>query len=42
VDVLNRPKEALKFYQLYVDLGGKEDWVPARIEELKEALAGDG
>ena len=39
---LNRLDEALKFYQLYRDLGGTEEWVPARIEELKEQLAGDG
>jgi tetratricopeptide (TPR) repeat protein len=39
---LSRLDEALKFYQLYRDLGGTEEWVPERIEELKEQLAGDG
>jgi len=39
-DGLNRLPEALKFYQLYLDLGGTEDWVPARVDELNQALAG--
>ncbi len=38
-DGLNRLPEALKFYQLYLDLGGTEDWVPARVDELKQAIA---
>ena len=35
---LDRLEEALKFYMLYVDLGGTEEWVPERIEVLKEDI----
>lgn len=37
-DGLNRPEESLKFYQLYLDLGGTEDWVPQRVDDLKAEL----
>ncbi|MHC4550118.1 MAG: tetratricopeptide repeat protein [Planctomycetota bacterium] len=39
VEVLNRPEKALQYYQAYVDNGGDLDWVPDRIEELKELLS---
>lgn len=39
VEVLDRPEKALQYYQAYVDAGGDVEWVPARIEELKEALS---
>jgi tetratricopeptide (TPR) repeat protein len=42
VDGLDRPEKALQYYQQYVDSGGRVDgdfeWVPGRIEELKEAV----
>jgi len=38
-EFLNRLEDAVKFYQLYVDLGGTVDWVPQRISELKDLLA---
>jgi superkiller protein 3 len=39
VEVLNRPEKALQYYQAYMDAGGDKEWVPARIEELKEMLS---
>ena len=39
VEVLDRPEKALQYYQAYIDAGGDKEWVPARIEELKELLA---
>lgn len=39
VDLLDRPEQALKYYQEYVKAGGKEDWVPDRIDALKELVA---
>jgi superkiller protein 3 len=39
VEVLDRPEKALQYYQAYVDAGGDKEWVPARIEELKELLS---
>ncbi|MHC4135983.1 MAG: tetratricopeptide repeat protein [Planctomycetota bacterium] len=39
VEVLNRPEKALQYYQAYIDAGGDKEWVPARIEELKEMLS---
>jgi tetratricopeptide (TPR) repeat protein len=39
VEVLDRPEKALQYYQAYVDAGGDVEWVPARIEELKELLS---
>ncbi len=39
VEVLNRPEKALQYYQAYLDAGGDKEWVPARIEELKEMLS---
>ena len=38
VEVLDRPEKALQYYQAYIDAGGDVEWVPARIEELKEML----
>jgi tetratricopeptide (TPR) repeat protein len=42
VDALDRPEKALQYYQHYVDNGGRVDgdldWVPGRIEELKELV----
>jgi len=38
VEVLDRPEKALQYYQAYIDAGGDVEWVPARIEELKELL----
>lgn len=42
IDTLNRPEKAIGFYQLYIDNGGdvtgEHDWVPGRIEELKELI----
>ena len=40
LETLNRPDKSLQYYQAYVDAGGLEDWVPDRITELKELLAG--
>ena len=39
-ELLNNIKDALQFYQLYRELGGTEEWVPDRIKELEEKLAG--
>ncbi|MFQ5845093.1 MAG: tetratricopeptide repeat protein [Planctomycetota bacterium] len=39
-DRLDRLEDALQFYKLYIDLGGTEDWVPDRIKDLEEQLAG--
>jgi len=39
---LDRPEQAVKYYQMYVDNGGNVtgdfEWVPGRIEELKELI----
>jgi superkiller protein 3 len=37
-DILNNLKDALTFYQLYLELGGTEEWVPDRIKEIEEEL----
>jgi tetratricopeptide (TPR) repeat protein len=36
---LDRLEDALKFFTQYVEAGGTEEWVPERIEELKEILS---
>lgn len=41
---LDRLEEALRFYQLYIDLGGDvsspgTDWIPNRMEEIQKELA---
>jgi tetratricopeptide (TPR) repeat protein len=36
---LDRLEDALKFFTQYVEAGGTEDWIPERIEELKEILS---
>lgn len=41
-EILNRPADALKFYQQYVALGGTEDWVPERVSQLKDKLGAGG
>jgi tetratricopeptide (TPR) repeat protein len=42
VDALDHPEEAIKYYQMFLDNGGDVsgdyDWVPGRIEELKELI----
>lgn len=42
VDALDQPEDAIKYYQLYIDSGGNVtgdfDWVPGRIEYLKELV----
>jgi tetratricopeptide (TPR) repeat protein len=40
VDALERPDRALQYYQHYIEAGGTAEWVPARIEELKQLLGG--
>lgn len=42
VDFFDRLEEALRFYELYVSVGGTEPWVPERIKELKDYFAGGG
>jgi tetratricopeptide (TPR) repeat protein len=36
---LDKLEDAVKFYELYVQLGGTAEWVPDRITELKEILS---
>lgn len=42
VDALDRPEKAIQYYQTYIDNGGNVtgdfEWVPGRIEELKELV----
>lgn len=42
VDALDHPEKAIQYYQAYVDNGGNVtgdyEWVPGRIEELKELI----
>ncbi|MFI5404087.1 MAG: tetratricopeptide repeat protein, partial [Planctomycetota bacterium] len=42
VNGLDRPEKAIQYYQQYVDPGGDttgdNDWIPGRIEELKELV----
>ena len=38
-EALNNLKDALQFFQQYIELGGKETWVPDRIKEIEEKLA---
>lgn len=39
---LDRPEQAIKFYQMYIDAGGnvtgEYDWIPGRIDELKDLI----
>ncbi len=42
IDVLDRPEKALQYYQAYIDAGGTEEWIPERIEDLKELAKGGG
>ena len=39
-DALNNLKDALGFFQLYLELGGTEDWVPDAIKRIDDALKG--
>jgi tetratricopeptide (TPR) repeat protein len=43
INGLDRPEKALQYYQLYIDAGGNvtgdNEWVPGRVEELKELVA---
>lgn len=37
-ELLNQLEKALQYYQAYVEAGGDVEWVPDRVEELKEML----
>jgi len=37
-DGLNNLKDALQFFQLYLELGGTEEWVPEAIKRIEDAL----